>query len=123
MSECENLKRNNVIATAPKTLFICLCWLLVAEYDDSGAEARGQALYVDFFLLNLAIKRPQTRSTAAREVSNTHERDLVTNQNVYFRPFLGQTYLLESLFFDPVREQLGISASGDWRNLCRVKKH
>ena len=29
-----------------------------------------------------AIKRPRTRSTAARQVSNTHERDLVTNQNV-----------------------------------------
>jgi len=27
---------------------------------------------------------------------------------------------LESLFPDPVREQLGISASGDWRILCRV---
>jgi len=46
-----------------------------------------------------AIKRPRTRSTAARQVSNAHERDLVTNQNVQFRPFLGQTYLLESLFF------------------------
>ena len=30
----------------------------------------------------LAIKRPRTRSTAARKVSNTYERDLVTNQNV-----------------------------------------
>ena len=30
---------------------------------------------------------------------------------------------MESLFSDPVREQLGISASGDWRILCRVKKH
>jgi len=29
-----------------------------------------------------AIKRPRTRSTAARQVSNAHERDLVTNQNV-----------------------------------------
>jgi len=36
------------------------------------------------------------------------------------RPFLGQTYLLESLFSDPVREQLGISASGDRTILCRV---
>ena len=36
-------------------------------------------------------------------------------------PFLGQTYLLESLFPDPVREQLGILASGDWRILCRVR--
>ena len=70
-----------------------------------------------------ALKRPRTRSTAARQVSNAHERDLVTNQNVQFRPFLCQTYLLESLFSDPVREQLGISASGDWRILCRVKKH
>jgi len=32
--------------------------------------------------LEEAIKRPRTRSTAARQVSNTHERDLVTNQNV-----------------------------------------
>jgi len=30
----------------------------------------------------LAIQRPRTRSTAARQVSNAHERDLVTNQNV-----------------------------------------
>jgi len=60
-------------------------------------------------LLMVAIKHPRTRSTAARQVSNAHERDLVTNQNVEFRPFLGQTYLLESLFPDPVREQLGIS--------------
>jgi len=29
-----------------------------------------------------AINRPRTRSAAARQVSNTHERDLVTNQNV-----------------------------------------
>jgi len=29
-----------------------------------------------------AIKRPRTRSTAARQMSNAHERDLVTNQNV-----------------------------------------
>ena len=29
-----------------------------------------------------AIKRPRTRSTAACQVSNAHERDLVTNQNV-----------------------------------------
>jgi len=31
---------------------------------------------------NEAIKRPRTRSTAARQVSNAHERDIVTNQNV-----------------------------------------
>ena len=29
-----------------------------------------------------AIKRPRTRSTTAQQVSNTLERDLVTNQNV-----------------------------------------
>jgi len=29
-----------------------------------------------------AIKRPRTRSATARQVSNAHERDLVTNQNV-----------------------------------------
>jgi len=28
-----------------------------------------------------AIKRPRTKSTAVRQVSNVHERDLVTNQN------------------------------------------
>ena len=33
-------------------------------------------------LLNSVIKRPRTRSTAARQVSNAHERDLVTNQKV-----------------------------------------
>ena len=27
-------------------------------------------------------KRPRTRYTTARQVSNAHERDLVTNQNV-----------------------------------------
>jgi len=32
--------------------------------------------------LTLAIKRPRTRSTAARQVSNAHERDLVTNQKI-----------------------------------------
>jgi len=30
---------------------------------------------------------------------------------------------LESLFPDPVREQLAISDRGDWRILCRVKQH
>jgi len=30
---------------------------------------------------------------------------------------------LESLFPDPAREQLAISARGDWRIICRVKKH
>jgi len=34
-----------------------------------------------------AIQRPRTRSAAARQVSNAHERDLVTYNNVYFRPF------------------------------------
>jgi len=34
-----------------------------------------------------AIKRPRTRSAAARQVSNAHERDLVTNQIVEVRPF------------------------------------
>jgi len=61
-----------------------------------------------------ARKRPPTRSTAARQVSNAHERYLVTNQNNWFRPFLGQTYLLESLFSDIFREQLGFSARGVW---------
>ena len=42
---------------------------------------------------------------------------------IYFRfeiSVVGQTYLLESIFSNPVRQQLGISASGDWRILCRV---
>jgi len=69
-----------------------------------------------------AIQRPRTRYAAARQVSNAHERDLVTNNNVYFRPFQFKTYLLNSCFSDPVRGQPAISASGDWRILCRVKK-
>jgi len=32
--------------------------------------------------LHQAIKRPRTRSTAARQVSNAYERDVVKNQNV-----------------------------------------
>jgi len=44
------------------------------------------------------IKRPRTTSAATHQVSNTHKRDHVTNQNVEFRPFLGQTYLLKSIF-------------------------
>ena len=72
---------------------------------------------------HVAIQRPRTRSAAARQTSNTHERDLVTNQNVLFRPCLGQTYLLESLFPDLVREQLAICDGGDWRIFGRVKKH
>jgi len=52
------------------------------------------------FFVSGTKKRPRSRSTAARQVSKAHERDLVTNQNVWFRPFLGQTYLLESLFHD-----------------------
>jgi len=53
-----------------------------------------------------AIKRLRTRSTIARQVSNAHERELVTNQNIWFRSFIGQMYLLESLFSNPVREHL-----------------
>jgi len=34
------------------------------------------------YTLEKAIKRPRTRSAAARQVSNAHERDLITNQNV-----------------------------------------
>jgi len=52
-----------------------------------------------------AIQRPQTRSAAAHPLSNAHERVLAMKSNVYSRPFLGQTYLLEIFFFDPVREQ------------------
>jgi len=58
-----------------------------------------------------------------KALSNAHERDLVTNKNVEFRSFLGQTYLLESLFPNPVREQLEISDSGDWRILGRIEKY
>ena len=32
--------------------------------------------------MGIAIKRPRTRSTAARQVSSAYKRDLVTNQNV-----------------------------------------
>jgi len=32
--------------------------------------------------MSLTVKRPRTRSAAARQVINAHERDLVTNQNV-----------------------------------------
>jgi len=33
-------------------------------------------------VMEQAIQRPRTRSVAARQVSNAHERDLVMNQNV-----------------------------------------
>jgi len=68
-----------------------------------------------------AIKRTRTRSAAARQVSKAHERHLVTHLKVKFGPFLGQTYLLESLFSDPVRERLGISASGDRRIFVELR--
>jgi len=45
------------------------------------AWARTKLVCVAVFLPR-AIKRPRTRSTAARPVSNAHGRDLVTNQNV-----------------------------------------
>jgi len=45
---------------------------------------RCDFLSVEQFIYSrfLAIKRPRTRSTAARQVRYAHERDLVTNQNV-----------------------------------------
>ena len=47
---------------------------------------REALLYIsslrETFVLQWAIKRPRTRSTAARQVSSAYERDLVTNQNV-----------------------------------------
>jgi len=49
------------------------------------------------------MQRPRTRSAAARQMSNAHERDRVTNENVRFRPCLGQPYIFESLSFDSVR--------------------
>jgi len=46
----------------------------------------------------------------ARQVSNGHEPDLVTNKNVQFRPCYSlEAYILESLFADPVRENPAIS--------------
>jgi len=59
-----------------------------------------------------AIKSPRTRSAAARQVSNAYERDLATNENIQFRPLLSQTYLLESLFLDPVRSGPGDAFHG-----------
>jgi len=38
-------------------------------------------------LSSRTIQRPRTRSAAARQMSNAHERDLVTNQNIYFGRF------------------------------------
>ena len=72
------------------SVYLCLC-----------ARVRvSVGVYVSVSLAReRALKRPRTKSTTARQVSNAYERDLVTNQNVQFRPFLGQTYLLESLFF------------------------
>jgi len=40
------------------------------------------SLRFHYYAWGRAIKRPRTRSTAACQVSNAHERDLVTNQNV-----------------------------------------
>jgi len=47
-----------------------------ASIHESYLDAHGNKVTEE------AIKRPRTRSTAARQVSNTHTRDLVTNQNV-----------------------------------------
>jgi len=42
--------------------------------------------FVDTNHQKLTIQRPRTM----RQMSKTHKRDLVTNQNVSSRPFLGQ---------------------------------
>jgi len=64
--------------------------------------------------LHRAIKRQRTRSAAVCPVSNAHERDLVTNQNVWFRPFLGQKYLLERLFFRSSSRAAGNFSQRRW---------
>ena len=38
--------------------------------------------HYQFLMKTLLSKRPRARSAAERQVSNAHERDLVTNQNV-----------------------------------------
>ena len=62
-------------------------FLLICRHTVSAKYIRNAHKWcVCVFLVVLtwgwAIKRPRTRSTAARQVSNAHERDLVTNQNV-----------------------------------------
>jgi len=54
-----------------------------ASVDFNKTRLR-EALLLTYFE-SLAIERPRTRSTAACHVSNAHERDLVTNQNVLIR--------------------------------------
>ena len=83
------------------SVYLCLC----------GRVRVSVGVYVSVSLAReRAINRPRTRSTTARQVSNAYERDLVRS-NVSFG---------KSFFSDSVCEQLGISASGDWRILCRV---
>jgi len=48
----------------------------------SMPRAKSNLYFYFFSFFSLAIKRPRTVSTAARQVSTAHERDLVTNQNV-----------------------------------------
>jgi len=45
---------------------------------------QGRDLRLIGFMTSRVTHRPRTRSVAARQVSNTHERDLVTNENILF---------------------------------------
>jgi len=47
-----------------------------------STQGSTAALYAPISRQLIWINRPRTRSTAARQVSNAHERDVVTNQNV-----------------------------------------
>ena len=60
-------------------LYLCLCFCLCLCPCLCLCCCLSLSLSLS---LSLAIKRPRTRSTTARQVSNAHERDLVTNQNV-----------------------------------------
>jgi len=65
--------------------FVCVC-VCVCVHMFWCAQV-CPLLSRDSFSSAIAIKRPRTRSAAARQVSNAHERDLVTNKNVWFKPF------------------------------------
>jgi hypothetical protein len=54
----------------------------VNKQGKSRDQTEKVADFSEIVLTFGAIQRPRTRSVAARQVSNAHERDLVTNQNV-----------------------------------------
>jgi len=69
-----------------------------------------------------AIQRPRTSSAAARQVSNAHRRDLVTNKNVWLGPFgsnvpFGKSFSLSS------REQLPVATCKLDRKKDFPKRH